>query len=98
MSRLLIVDDEDSIRLALKTALSARHQVDEAADGESALVRLAQQGYDLVLTDFKMGAVSGLEVLRQAKAGQPGCAVVLLTAHGSVDHAVEAMKAGPTTT
>jgi two-component system NtrC family response regulator len=94
VARILIVDDEDSIRLALKTALSARHQVDEAADGESALVRLAQQGYDLVLTDFKMGAVNGLEVLRQAKAGQPGCAVVLLTAYGSVDHAVEAMKAG----
>jgi DNA-binding NtrC family response regulator len=94
MARILVVDDEDSIRLALKTALSARHQVDEAADGESALVRLAQQGYDLVLTDLKMGAVDGLEVLRQAKAGQPGCAVMLLTAYGSVDSAVQAMKQG----
>lgn len=94
MSRILIVDDEDSIRLALRTALSARHQVDEAADGESALVRLAQHGYDLVLTDLRMGAVDGLEVLRQAKAGQPGCVVILLTAYGSVDNAVVAMKAG----
>jgi DNA-binding NtrC family response regulator len=94
MARILVVDDEDSIRLALKTALSARHQVDEAADGESALVRLNRQGYDLVLTDLKMGALDGLEVLRQAKAGQPGCAVVILTAYGSVDNAVEAMKAG----
>jgi DNA-binding NtrC family response regulator len=94
MARILVVDDEDNIRLALRTALAARHQVDEAVDGESALVRLARQGYDLVLTDLKMGAVDGLEVLRQAKAGQPNCAVVLLTAYGSVDNAVEAMKAG----
>ena len=94
MARILIVDDEDSIRLALRTALSARHQVDEAADGEGALVALVRQDYDLVLSDLRMGKVGGLEVLASAKAQQPRCAVIILTAYGSVDGAVAAMKAG----
>ena len=94
MARILIVDDEDSIRLALRTALAASHQVDEAADGEHALVQLARQDYDLVLSDLRMGKVGGLEVLASAKAQQPRCAVIILTAYGSVDGAVAAMKAG----
>jgi DNA-binding NtrC family response regulator len=94
MARILIVDDEDTIRLALRTALGARHSVDEVADGESALVRLAQGTYDLVLSDLRMGAVDGLQVLAAAKAQDPAPAVILLTAYGSIDNAVAAMKAG----
>jgi DNA-binding NtrC family response regulator len=94
MARLLIVDDEDNIRLALREALSARHQVEEAADGESALVKLSTGAYDLVLTDLRMGVVDGLQVLAEAKRRQPACAVILLTAYGSIDNAVSAMKAG----
>jgi DNA-binding NtrC family response regulator len=94
MARILIVDDEDTIRLALRTALAARHSVDEVADGESALVRLAQGAYDLVLSDLRMGVVDGLQVLAAAKAQEPAPAVILLTAYGSIDNAVAAMKAG----
>ena len=94
MARILIVDDEDTIRLALRTALGARHSVDEAADGESALVRLAQASYDLVLSDLRMGAVDGLQLLAVAKAQDPAPAFILLTAYGSIDNAVAAMKAG----
>ncbi len=94
MSRILIVDDEDTIRLALVQAFSARHQVEEAADGESAMVKLRQGAFDLVLTDLRMGTATGLDVLREAKAAHPRCGVVILTAYGSVEGAVEAMKAG----
>ena len=94
MARLLIVDDEDNIRLALRTVLSVAHSVDEAADGESALVRLARGAYDLVLTDLRMGTVDGLQVLAAAKALENAPGVILLTAYGSIDNAVAAMKAG----
>ena len=94
MARILVVDDEDTIRLALRTVLAATHSVDEAADGESALVRLAKGAYDLVLTDLRMGAVDGLQVLAAAKAMDLAPSVILLTAYGSIDNAVAAMKAG----
>lgn len=94
MSRILIVDDEESIRMALHAALSSRHHADQAADGEAALGLLRHESYDLVLSDLRMGNVGGIEVLKEAKARNPRCAVMILTAYGSIENAVEAMKAG----
>ena len=94
MARILIVDDEDAIRLSLAEALKGAHTVEEAADGEAALVKLRRGAFDLVLTDLRMGTASGMEVLRAAKEGASPTAVILLTAYGSIDGAVEAMKAG----
>src|SRR5689334_22913818 len=94
MKRILVVDDEESIRLALGEALRTRYHVDEAADGEAAKLRLREASYDLVLTDLRMGKVGGLEVLKEAKGLNPHGAVMILTAYGSIDNAVEAMKAG----
>ncbi len=94
MPRILIVDDEESIRLTLRDALSSRHGVDLAADAEAARLALRGAAYDLLITDWRMGVLSGMDLLREAKAMQPRLPVIMMTAHGSVDHAVEAMKAG----
>ena len=91
----LVVDDEKNIRLTLRETLkSLELTVDTAVNGEEALAMAAQQAYDLVLLDLKMPGMDGLEVLRRLREIRPGTAVVLLTAHGSVETAVEAMKLG----
>ncbi len=92
---ILVVDDEKNIRLTLRESLKAFDaQVDTAVNGEEALDMAAQQAYDLVLLDLKMPGMDGMEVLRRLRELSPGTAVVLLTAHGTVETAVEAMKLG----
>ena len=93
--RVLVVDDEKNIRLALAETLDGLGvSVDQAADGEEALDKLAAAGYDLVLCDLKMPHVDGMGVLRGAAAHCPDVPIVMITAHGDVETAVEAMQAG----
>ena len=94
--RILVVEDENAIRLALKGLLSREgYDVDLAVDGESAIERLGVESYDLVLTDLALGhGASGMDVLKRVKEIRPETAVVMITAHGSEKIAVEAMKAG----
>jgi len=95
MARLLVVDDDEGLRSFLDAALSSEgHKVTLAVDGADALRRLDAAGFDLVLTDLKMPGVDGLQVLQHVRAEHPGTQVILLTAHGSIETAVEAMKAG----
>ena len=94
MSRILVVDDEENIRMVLSEALNGAYDVEIAADGESAVEKLREGAFDLVLTDLRMGEVGGLEVLKEAKGLNPRCGVMILTAYSSVDNAVEAMKMG----
>jgi two-component system response regulator FlrC len=95
MARLLVVDDEEGIRSFLAEALELDgHSVDQAASGEAAHELLAKHGYDVVLTDLMMEGISGLEVLRRTREEQPDAECIVITAHGSVDSAVEAMKRG----
>jgi NtrC-family two-component system response regulator AlgB len=96
MARLLIVDDERNIRRSLETFfVSSGHRVATAADAPSALVALeASDGFDLVLTDFRMAEMNGLELLVQIKRRFPDASVVLMTAYATVENAVAAMKAG----
>jgi two-component system response regulator FlrC len=95
MARLLVVDDDEGLRSFLDAALSREgHDVTLAVDGADALRRLDAAGFDLVLTDLKMPGVDGLQVLQHVLAEHPGTQVILLTAHGSIETAVEAMKAG----
>ncbi|HSK20896.1 MAG TPA: sigma-54 dependent transcriptional regulator [Longimicrobiales bacterium] len=96
MARILVVDDEEGIREFLADALGDDgHDVTQAADGLAALQRLHERAFDLVITDLRMpGALDGVDILRKAKADQPEIEVVVLTAHGTVDSAVEAMKLG----
>src|SRR4029079_11356773 len=95
MGRILVADDHDSLRRGIVRALSdARHDVDEAPNGNVAIEKLHEGQYDVVLSDLKMGGSDGMDVLRTAKALHPTSAVILMTAFGSVHTAVEAMKLG----
>src|SRR5512138_1435474 len=95
MGRILVADDHDSLRRGIVRALSdAHHEVDEAPNGNVAIEKLHEGQYDVVLSDLKMGGSDGMDVLRTAKQLQPGAAVILMTAFGTVNTAVEAMKIG----
>ena len=94
MALVLVVDDEEGIREFMAEALEAQHTTVKAASGEQALVELAGQSFDLMLTDLKMPGMDGLVLLERAKDLQPDLEVIVLTAHGTVDNAVEAMKRG----
>ena len=95
MRRVLVVDDEENIRLVLKTLLK-RHGYDvEVADsGESALALVDSFGPDVILTDVRMPKMGGLDLLATLKAKQNPATVIVMSAYGSVDLALEAMKAG----
>ncbi len=95
MGRILVADDHDSLRRGLVRALSeAGHEAEEAPNGNAAIQRLHEAPYDVVLSDLRMGAGDGLDVLRAAKALNSSTVVLLMTAFGSVHTAVEAMKIG----
>ena len=92
---LLIVDDEKNTREGLKWALENRKlRVALAADGREALDHLNNDDFDLVITDLKMPGVDGLELLKAIRDRHPATEVVVLTGHGTVESAVDAMKKG----
>ena len=95
MARILVTDDEEGVREFSADALEHEgHTVVTAETGEAALGELARQGFDLVMTDLRMPGIDGVEVVRRVKATHPYTAVIVLTAYGTVDTAVEAMKLG----
>jgi len=95
MARVLVVDDEPGIRSFLAGALETEgHEVDEAASGEAAL-RLAQQrAYPVVVTDLKMPGMGGDKLAEKLREAFPDTEILVLTAHGTVESAVAAMKLG----
>ena len=95
MARILVADDHDALRRGLALALStAGHEVEEASNGNAALERLHESYFDVVVSDLKMGGSDGLDVLRTTKSLHPTVSVILMTAFGTVNTAVEAMKHG----
>ena len=91
----LIVDDEKNIRLALSMALEQLDiPVETAASGEEALDKIAAGGYGVMLLDLRMPGLDGMEVLRRVAKERPEIKVIIITAYGSIDLAVEAMKLG----
>ena len=95
MSRILVVDDEEGLREYVAEVLEDEgYEVDRASDGLEAQALLGRRSYALVLSDLKMPRMGGLELVRWLRAEQPEVEVVVLTAHGSVETAVEAMKLG----
>lgn len=94
-TRILVVDDKQSFRFMLTEYLAdAGYTVIAAPDGTSALCELDRHQYDLVLSDMVMPGMDGLELLRQTRSRFPAIPFVLITAHGTVDTAVAAMKEG----
>src|ERR1700757_200840 len=95
MEPLLLVEDKNELRAMLRKALErAGYTVDEAPDGAAAIQKIRARRHLLVITDLKMPGASGLDVLRETKQADSTIPVILLTAFGSVEEAVTAMKAG----
>lgn len=95
MSKILIVDDEAAIRSALKEVLEYEgFTISEAADGESALKMVLKESFDLIFCDIKMPKLDGLDFLSELKKEEIQVPVVMITGHGTIDTAVEAIKRG----
>src|SRR3989441_3125445 len=92
---LLVADDDPGLRESLERTLTREgYRVVLASDGRAALERVQARGVDLIVTDLRMPGLTGLELLRAAKAIRPDVDVILLTAFGTVEEAVKAMKDG----
>jgi nitrogen regulation protein NR(I) len=93
--QILVVDDEANLRRVLSAQLARDgYEVHTAEDGEAGLAFLKEHHIDLVITDLRMPKVDGMDLLRAALRDDPTRPVVMLTAHGTVDNAVEALKTG----
>jgi excisionase family DNA binding protein len=91
----LVVDDDHAVRELLSKALTAAgYLVDVAVDGASALVRLGEKGYDLMITDLKMPGQDGLSVIREARRTSPALPVIIITGYSSEATAIEAINLG----
>lgn len=94
-AKVLVVDDEASVRFFLEEVLSRDgHQVTAVESGEAALECIAGEQFDLALLDLRMKDVGGMEVLAAFRQQSPDTAVIVLTAHGSLETAVEALRQG----
>src|SRR5207344_3311679 len=95
MSNILIIDDEKAIRKALTEILSAEgYKTEEAGDGEEGLKKFKERSYDVVLCDIKMPKLDGIEFLDKAGEANPDIPVIMISGHGNIDTAVDAVKKG----
>lgn len=95
MSKILIVEDDNKIRSILKEILEEKdHEVEEAADGQEGLKKLETGIFDLCLCDIKMPRMDGLEVLEKTRSAGIHTSFIIISAHGTIDIAVEAVKKG----
>ncbi len=95
MIQILIIDDEKAIRKTLSEILSFEgYKIDEASDGEEGLKKFTANNYALVLCDIKMPKIDGIEFLEKAKLINPDTPIIMISGHGNIDTAVEAVKKG----
>ncbi|OIR05793.1 transcriptional regulatory protein ZraR [mine drainage metagenome] len=95
MAQILIIDDERAIRNVLKDILNNEgYKTEEAADGEEGLKKFSSTNYDLVICDIKMPKIDGLEFLQKATEINPDVPVIMISGHGNIETAVEAVKKG----
>ncbi|MBS0012098.1 MAG: sigma-54-dependent Fis family transcriptional regulator [Bacteroidales bacterium] len=95
MAKVLVIDDEKAIRNTLKEVLEyEKHEVDLAEDGISALEFFAENDYDVILCDIKMDKMDGIEVLEKIHEISDDIPVIMISGHGNIDTAVEAIKKG----
>ncbi|MFN7640598.1 MAG: sigma-54-dependent transcriptional regulator, partial [bacterium] len=93
--RILVVDDEENLRRVTQLKLQqAGYEAMTASDGRQALEVLARNPHDLIITDLKMPGMSGMDLLRRVREDYPEIIVVVVTAFGTIESAVEAMKLG----
>jgi excisionase family DNA binding protein len=92
--RVLVVDDEESIRSLVVKTLAAECQVEAVADGETAVSRLKAEDYDLLITDLRMPGMDGLTVIRELRRHSSGLPVIVLTAYSTEANAIEALNLG----
>jgi two-component system KDP operon response regulator KdpE len=92
---ILVVDDERSVRMMLEAALRAQgYKIESASSGAMARELIADEEFDLVLLDLQLGDTDGIEILREVKRIWPATEVILLTAHGSINSAISALRHG----
>jgi two-component system nitrogen regulation response regulator NtrX len=95
MSKILVIDDEKSIRNTLKEVLEyEKHEVDLAEDGPKGLDMFSANTYDIVLCDIKMAKMDGIEVLGKIHESSYDTPIIMISGHGNIDTAVEAIKKG----
>lgn len=95
MAEILIIDDEKAIRKTLTEILSFEgYKIDEAPDGEEGLKKFKERSYDLVLCDIKMPKLDGIEFLQKAGEINPDVPIIMISGHGNIETAVEAVKKG----
>jgi DNA-binding NtrC family response regulator len=95
MADILIIDDEKAIRKTLTEILSFEgYKIDEAADGEEGLKKFKDKTYDVVLCDIKMPKLDGIEFLQKAAETSPDIPIIMISGHGNIETAVEAVKKG----
>jgi DNA-binding NtrC family response regulator len=95
MSNILIIDDEKAIRKTLGEILSYEgYKMDEAGDGEEGLKKFKEKAYDVVLCDIKMPKIDGIEFLEKAREANPDVPIIMISGHGTIETAIEAVKKG----
>jgi DNA-binding NtrC family response regulator len=95
MAEILIIDDEKAIRKALTEILSAEgYKTEEAGDGEEGLKKFKEKSYDVVLCDIKMPKLDGIEFLQRATESNGDIPVIMISGHGNIETAVDAVKKG----
>ncbi len=95
MPKILIVDDDKGIRATLRDILEfEKYKVEEAVDGLDAVVKIKQNHYDVAILDIKMPKMDGMDVIEKVQSMKPDLPVVMISGHGNIDTAVEAVKKG----
>src|SRR5204863_577174 len=95
MADILIIDDEKAIRKTLSEILSFEgYKIDEASDGEEGLKKFKDKTYDVVLCDIKMPKIDGIEFLQKAGESNGDTPIIMISGHGNIETAVEAVKKG----
>ena len=95
MANILIVDDEKNIRRSLSIGLEEMgHKIFEAASGEEAIKSIEKEVYDVIITDLIMENIDGISLLRKSKEISPSTEVLIMSAHGTISKAVEAIHEG----
>lgn len=95
VASILIVDDDKAVRETLKDTLKLEdYQVETASSGEQALDAFNEKQFDLAVLDLKMSGINGMDVMRQARHQTPDTKVIILTGHGSLETAIEALRSG----